>query len=380
MSLIFNYLISELTFFQTKRTTTRFCNFLIFNFLKQKKPLEMPTSILSHFFPDQTCLRLTPVGEGNINDTWRAELASGDGWLLQRLNTSVFRQPDHVAANVATLAAHLHAQGAAYPLRILDPQPTAAGGGPHHVDASGGTWRVFPFFENTFAPERLPSAAHAYEAAGAYGQFLTALRDLPAEALHETIVGFHDTPRRFEVFEEVLHRDPMGRRAECQRDIGEVLETRFFSEKINELRLPRRATHNDTKAGNVLLDRSTGQAVAVIDWDTAMPGSVLSDFGDMVRTFVSDRYEDDPDWAHLRVRDEVLAALTEGFLGTTAGLLTPTEREHLLLGAHWIVGEQALRFLSDYVAGDVYYKTAYPTHNLVRARNQLALLRGVLRG
>ena len=138
--------------------------------------------------------------------------------------------------------------------------------------------------------------------------------------------------------------------------------------------LPLRVTHNDTKAGNVLLDSASGRALAVIDLDTVMPGTILSDFGDMVRTFVPDRYEDDPDTENLTLRMEILEALTEGFLSQTADFLTAAEREYLMLGASWIVGEQALRFLTDYLAGDPYYKTNYPEHNLVRARNQISVV------
>jgi Phosphotransferase enzyme family len=143
--------------------------------------------------------------------------------------------------------------------------------------------------------------------------------------------------------------------------------------------LPLRATHNDTKAGNVLLYTATRKAASVIDWDTIMPGVILSDFGDMVRTFASDQYEDDPNHAHLSIRKTVLEAMIAGFLDETADLLTPAERQHLMLGGEWIIGEQALRFFTDYLAGDVYYKTAYPEHNLIRTQNQLALLHAVQR-
>ena len=140
--------------------------------------------------------------------------------------------------------------------------------------------------------------------------------------------------------------------------------------------LPLRVTHNDTKAGNVLFDKDTNKALAVIDLDTVMPGTILSDFGDMVRTFAPDREEDDPEAVQLR--EDILDALTEGFLSQTADFLTETERKYLLYGAAWMTGEQALRFLTDWLAGDVYYKIQNPEHNLVRARNQLALFRVIL--
>jgi thiamine kinase-like enzyme len=140
--------------------------------------------------------------------------------------------------------------------------------------------------------------------------------------------------------------------------------------------LPLRVTHNDTKAGNVLFDINSHKALAVIDLDTVMPGTILSDFGDMVRTFAPDKGEDNP--TAVSLRQEVVTALLEGFLSETGDWLSSAERKHLMLGAAWITGEQALRFLTDWLAGDVYYKIQYPEHNLIRARNQLALFRVIL--
>jgi aminoglycoside phosphotransferase (APT) family kinase protein len=274
--------------------------------------------------------------------------------------------------NIVAIANYLEASGQ-YPLRIAKPLP-APDGRVFWADTSG-FWRIFPFFEHTKAPEKQPSAEQAFEAARAYGIFLNALRDFPARQLSETIPGFHDTDRRWAVFEAVLHDDPAGRVANARPEIEAMYAAKPVFDQISALKrdsLPLRVTHNDTKAGNVLLDVSTDRAVSVIDWDTVMPGVVLSDFGDMVRTFASNSYEDDPHEA-VAIRKPVLEALSEGFLSETAALLTPIERTNLMLGGQWIVGEQALRFLADYLAGDPYYKIAYPTHNLVRAKNQLAL-------
>lgn len=334
--------------------------------------------ILQKFIPESVLLSADPIGAGHINDTFALHgMAGGQShtWLLQRLNHRVFTRPEVVMDNIAAVAHHL-AGRSDYPLRIPAPFPVSQGGWLYRDDA-GDYWRLSPFFEHTYTPERLPSADEAYEAARAYGMFLYALRDFPADTLAETIPGFHDTLRRWTVFETVLQNDPAGRVAlarpeiEAMRAAYPVFNTvdRLVSSGV----LPRRVTHNDTKAGNVLLDRATGRAVAVIDWDTVMPGSVLSDYGDMVRTFVPDRYEDAPAEG-LHLRTDVLQALEMGFLETADAMLTPAEREHLRLGAAWIIGEQALRFLTDFLAGDMYYKATYPEHNLVRARNQLTLL------
>lgn len=337
---------------------------------------EQLEGIIRLFFEPETTPEAKAIGAGNINDTYRIAFQAGGGpqsWLLQRLNHQVFTDPDAVMHNISTVAEHLSRQ-ADFPLRI--PAPVAGlDGRLLQRDVAGNYWRVFPFYEQTYAPERLPDPDVAYEAARAYGIFLHALRDCPAAEIRDTIPGFHDTDRRWAAFHLVLEQDPAGRVKAAQAEIETLYRAKPVFDRISKLKsagaLPRRITHNDTKAGNVLLDTRSGHAVAVIDWDTIMPGTVLSDFGDMVRTFAPDCPEDDP--GALQLRLEVLEALCSGFLEPTSGLLSENERLHLPLGALWITGEQALRFLSDYLAGDVYYKVRTPEHNLVRARNQLAL-------
>lgn len=337
-------------------------------------------SVLHQFFQFDSLLRAEPFGSGNINDTYRVEFLlkhQPQIWILQRLNHQVFTNPDAVMHNIQIVAEHLHTRPD-FPLQIPTPVPLPDGRLLHR-DAAGNYWRVFPFYENTYAPEHLPDPAVAYEAARAYGIFLYALRDCPLHRIQETIPGFHDTDRRWAAFQEILKQNPVGRAQETQAEIMALLAAKPVFDAVSTLKksgeLPLRITHNDTKAGNVLLDNTTGRAVAVIDWDTIMPGTVLSDFGDMVRTFAADRQEDKP--GTVAVRADILQALQQGFLEQTADFLTETERENLSLGAQWIVGEQALRFFTDYLAGDVYYKIKYPEHNLVRAQNQLALFRAL---
>ncbi len=336
--------------------------------------------IARQFFTFDRCLAIAPVGAGNINDTYRIDVETGgqqQSWLLQRLNHRVFTDPAGVMANIQAVAEYLSHQPD-FPLEIPAPVRTPDGQLLYRDDR-GNYWRGFPFFQNTFAPEQLPDPAIAREAARAYGLFLRALRDFPAEQLVETIPGFHDTDRRWALFIQILEKTPDGRVQQASPEIEANLAVKTVFDTISALKksgqLPLRVTHNDTKAGNILLDRQTGRAVAVIDWDTIMPGTVLSDFGDMVRTFAPEVREDQP--GAVTVRAEVLEALTEGFLSQTADFLTPVEREHLMTGCRWITGEQALRFLTDYLAGDVYYKINYPEHILVRARNQLALFCGL---
>ena len=318
-------------------------------------------------------------GNGNINDTYRIDVGISGlrrVYLLQRLNHHVFREPEQVMQNMDAVCRWL--AGQEYPYQVAAPIAMPDGRALLQ-DEAGNYWRVFPFLENTFSPEGVSDPEIAREAARAYGAFASALRYFPAEELAETIPGFHDTDRRWHHFLDVLDRDPAGRAAATQPEIEAIFAAKPVFDRISLLKksgaLPLRVTHNDTKAGNVLFDKTTRKAVAVIDLDTVMPGTILSDFGDMVRTFVPDRQEDDPSKVNLRT--EVLEALYEGFLEKTGDFLSPAEKEHLLLGGAWITGEQALRFLTDRLAGDVYYKIRYAEHNLVRTRNQLALFEAI---
>ncbi len=339
----------------------------------------MLESIACLFFQFDRWLGAAPVGNGNINDTYRIDFERNgkqETWLLQRLNHFVFKNPEAVTLNIQLICEHLARQD--FPYKIAAPV-AALDGRFLQNDKNGNYWRVFPFFENAFAPEGLADVEIAYEGARAYGAFARALRDFPAEKLVETIPGFHDTDRRWQVFLEILEKNPARRAETSQAEIEAIFAAKPVFEKISQLKksdaLPIRVTHNDTKAGNVLFEQTTRKALAVIDLDTMMPGTILSDFGDMVRTFAPNCREDEPQ--NISLRFDILDALQRGFLEQTADFLTPAEKENLLLGAAWITGEQALRFLTDWLAGDVYYKIRWPEHNLVRARNQLALFRAL---
>lgn len=320
-----------------------------------------------------------PVGSGNINDTYRVDVERGgrqERYLLQRLNHQVFKNPEAVARNIRQVANWLGDQNEEYPYRIARPV-AGLDGADLQRDEAGNYWRVFTFLDQCYTPETAAGPEEAFEAAKAYGVFLRALRDFPVGQLSDTIPGFHDTDLRWTAFEKTLTDDPAGRASGVQDEIARLYAAKPVFEEISRLKrqqdLPLRVTHNDTKAGNILLDNQTRKVVAVIDWDTVMPGTVLSDFGDMVRTFAPDAYEDAaPDT--LGLRESVLEALQHGFEAATGDFLALSEKENLALGARWIIGEQALRFLTDYLAGDVYYKIRHPEHNLIRAQNQLRLL------
>lgn len=332
-------------------------------------------AIAQRFFKCQHWVGARPFGAGNINDTYRIEFKQ-DGairiFILQRINQQVFRQPEALMRNICRVTSHV--KSSAFPYEIPAPIP-ALDGQVFYLDSERNYWRCFPYIPNSYAPEGKTDVDMAFEAAKAYGAFARALQDFPAGELSETIPGFHDTDLRWEAFLEVLEADPVQRVDRSAAEISAIFQAIPVFEKVSRLKksgaLPLRVTHNDTKAGNVLFSKKTHKALAVIDLDTVMPGCILSDFGDMVRTFVPDKLEDEP--TPITLRPEILEALRAGYLNETDDFLTATEKEHLLLGGAWITGEQALRFLTDWLAGDVYYKIKHPEHNLLRTRNQLAV-------
>ncbi len=336
-------------------------------------------NIVQYFLPNCSIQTVLPIGNGNINDTKRVDYIS-DGQtgaaILQRLNHQVFKYPQGVMDNLVAINQHLKSKEQ-YPFAILDAFQTIEG---QYLwqDDDNNFWRMFPYLRDSYAPEGKAGADIAFEAARAYGLFAAALYDFPAENLHETIPGFHDTDQRWALFEQILRADSAGRAAAAHKEIEKIYALKPLFNHISHLKkdksLPTRVTHNDTKAGNVLLHQKNHKALAVIDLDTVMPGTLLSDFGDMVRTFVPDQYEDDPQYEQLTLQQDVLEALLDGFMGATSNFLNSIEKEHLMMGAKWICGEQALRFLTDFLAGDVYYKVAYEEHNWIRAKNQLQLV------
>ncbi len=343
-------------------------------------------SIAAHLALGGTPVRIKELTAGNINMTYRLDMGedkSAPRYVLQRINTEAFKDPVALMENIGQVTAHIRAgyeaEGVDATRRVL-----------HFVEADNGTllytapdgsaWRAYRFVDDVTAYDRIESAELFREAGRGFGDFQARLADFPAEKLTETIPGFHDTPRRYEAFRAAVEADAAGRASEIAEDIA------FFDARVELMgaivsRLggdfPLRVTHNDTKLNNVLIDNETGRALCVIDLDTVMPGSALYDYGDAVRYGACTAAEDEPDTARIGFDMALFRAFTEGFVAATAGNLTEAEIRALPLGIAVITCELAMRFLTDYLNGDTYFKTAYPTHNLVRARAQMKLLREV---
>jgi len=329
-----------------------------------------------------------PHGNGHINDTFRLTLeaaAGGRRFILQRLNTTVFRDPDALMANflrVTRHAAQKLAAGAAGPGRYEVPTvvPTRTGD-PFHRTADGECWRCLPCIEDAESHDVLRDPTEAHAAGYAFGQFQSLVADLPAPRLHETIPDFHNTPKRFAALERAIAADPQGRARLVGPEIAAARDRHGLALHLlarhSRGEIPERITHNDTKLNNVLLDRTTGRGVAVIDLDTVMPGLALYDFGDLIRTATNAAAEDETDLTRIGARADVFAAAAEGYLAASRGFLNAAEIEELPFAGRLLTFENAIRFLTDYLQGDIYFKIARPEHNLDRCRAQLALLRSM---
>ena len=338
---------------------------------------------LAAFLPEGDASTLRPLGEGLINTTFRAETPDGKSYVLQRLNTKIFPDPEAVMRNTLRVTGwmrdRLREEGVDPTRRVPEFLPTTEGAYLYVADTPEGesVWRCSRLIEGARAHTVLSDPRLLYEAGRGYGDFQRLLDGFPARELAEVLPGFHDTRKRFAAFLDAVERDPAGRGKEAEKEIAFLREREAFAGEVVDLlekgELPLRVTHNDTKLSNVLLDDRTGEAVCVIDLDTVMPGTVLYDFGDAIRTGAASVAEDEPVTERMNFLPAYCEAFRAGFLERCGDILLPIEREKLMLGARMIVFEQAVRFLTDHLEGDVYYQTAYPGHNLVRARTQIRL-------
>jgi Ser/Thr protein kinase RdoA (MazF antagonist) len=257
----------------------------------------------------------------------------------------------------------------------------ASDGLPYHLDQDGNYWRVYLMIERARTYDVLESKDQAFQAAKAFGEFQKQLVDIPGGRLHETIPDFHNTPKRFENFKKALDADSQNRAKHAEKEIDFFLSKADMASKLLDLSaeglIPERITHNDTKLNNVMIDDETGEGLCVIDLDTVMPGLALYDFGDMVRTGTSPAAEDERDLSKVFMRMEMFEALAGGYLESAAAFLTKTEVEYLPFSGKLITYEIGLRFITDYLEGDVYFKIHRENHNLDRCRTQMKLVQSI---
>jgi hypothetical protein len=321
-------------------------------------------------------------GSGHINDTYCVvfdQAGTRTRYILQRINHNIFKRPGLLMENIQRVTAHLAVKAAGQPdvsRRVLTLIPTREGVSYHH-DEEGNYWRAYLFIEKARSFDAVENPRQAFEAAKAYGQFQKLLADLPAPRLHDTIPDFHHTPKRFTALINAIESDEFNRAAEAKKEIDFVLKHAAITDALIAADLPERVTHNDTKFNNVMLDDETGEGICVVDLDTLMPGLALYDFGDMVRTTTSSTREDERDLARVQMQFPMFEALARGYLAAARGFLTPAEKKLLALSGKLITFEIGMRFLTDFLGGDTYFKVHRNGHNLDRCRTQFKLVESI---
>jgi hypothetical protein len=317
------------------------------------------------------------IATGLINTTFAITCRSGKTetrFILQSINSAVFPEPEKVMENIFHVTGHIGTRDPHTEQLCLMPLLD----GRSWLKLPDNTvWRCYPFHENTETFEKIHSPELAYRAAAAFGHFQARLADLDPSALHETIPNFHHTPTYFAKLLAAVEKNPVERLAGAQAEVDFIISQKNLTTLLTDAGLPQRITHNDTKISNILFPKNPDLPPIVIDLDTVMPGLALFDFGDLVRSAASSAAEDEQDLRKVFIDEKLRAALTDGYLSTAGDFLTPEELGLLPVAPKVITLELATRFLTDHLLGDTYFKTKYPGHNLVRARNQLALLKSM---
>ena len=324
---------------------------------------------------DGSTVMCEPYGSGHINNTYRVETDKGREYILQRINKNVFKDPVSLMGNIIAVTKHLGKFTKSGESLTLVPTTYNTF---WDVDSDGEYWRMYDFITNSLCLQQAETPDDFMESGWAFGMFQQYLESFPAAELVETIPRFHDTPNRYKDFKEAVKKDAADRVREVGPEIEFALQREGYSHTLMDLQkkgdLPLRVTHNDTKLNNVLFDINTRKAICVVDFDTIMPGLSVNDFGDSIRFGASTATEDEKDLDKVTLSLPLLEAYTKGFTSACGKSLTKVEMEHLRDGAKMMTLEVGLRMLTDYIAGDIYFKIHHPTHNLDRCRTQFKLV------
>ena len=334
-----------------------------------------------------SCSYVKPFGEGHINETYAVYMPGSEGmdvprYVLQRVNIHVFKNPAQVMENIFSVTEYLREvirkEGGDLDRETLSYIKTKSGD-TYFEDADGQPWRCLHYVPNSICHQTVEEPQQFYQSARSFGHFLKQLGDYPVGYLYETIPRFHDTVKRFQDFAEAVRKDVKNRASQCREEIDFALareaDCGVLMNQLQEGILPLRVTHNDTKLNNILFDADTDQGLCIIDLDTIMPGLAANDFGDSIRFGASTAEEDEPDLNKVHFDLHLYELYVKGYLEMARDVLTPAEIDSLPWGARLMTLECGMRFLADYLQGDVYFKTAYPEHNLVRARTQFRLVK-----
>lgn len=346
--------------------------------------MERLTEIIAHFAFEGEYTGADVCTDGHINDTFFLYYKVQDRtlrYVLQCINHHVFRDPEGVMDNIEAVTRHLrkkviekNGDPSREAMRVI---PTKEGRS-FYRSVRGEYWRAYDFIEGARTYQQVENPLHFYHSGRTFGQFQYLLSDFPAETLHETIERFHDTRKRLGDLLHVINADPKGRAAGVQREIAFILEredeTGVIVDLLSAGEIPLRVTHNDTKFNNIMIDDETGEGICVLDLDTVMPGSALYDFGDSIRFGASTAKEDESNLDLVSLDLELFTEFTRGYLSMARGFLNQAEVDHLAFSVKLMTLESGIRFLTDYIDGDRYFRVEHPKHNLDRARAQLKLV------
>ena len=333
-------------------------------------------------------IRCEELSTGNINSTYKVMYVR-DGeeknYIVQKINKSVFTNPEKVMDNIVRVTHYIRekikVQGISTKKFVLRAFEAKNSKQTFVIDDTGEYWRLYRFIKNAVTYDTCDDLAIIERAGAAFGKFQNYLDGFDANSLYITIPDFHNTKKRYDALHRAIEKDEFCRVKKVKAEIDKLC---FFEEKACKLQeyldggqIPLRVTHNDTKCNNVSFDKTTGEALAVLDLDTVMPGAIAHDFGDAIRFIANTVIEDNPDVSAVKLDIDKYTAFTKGFVSEVKGTLTEFEKHTMNLGVFAMTVELAVRFLTDYISGDKYFKTKYPGHNLDRAQNQIALAQDI---
>ena len=342
--------------------------------------MENLTHIAEQFKPGGNVIKVKEFGNGNINDTYIVTLDSTDEnkFVLQRINTHVFKQPQLIMQNMRTFTEHVRrrvrTEGHAWEApRVISAQD----GKDFLIDADNNFWRAISFVDNAQSHDIIMDLNHAREVGHALGTFQNLISDLPIDSLADTLEGFHITPRYLQYFDTIHSQNGTHNSPETQHCFKFIEDRRAFAHTLENANLPLRPIHGDPKVNNVMIHTETSKAVSIVDLDTVKPGLVHYDIGDCLRSGCNPLGEDAEDWEAVHFDPEIGSAILEGYLTEARAFLTAADYEYLFASIRLIAFELGLRFFTDHLAGDVYFKVKYPGHNLHRALVQFKLTESI---
>lgn len=338
----------------------------------------MLQNILKSYKLDSDIYQIEPLGSGLINKTWRVWAPGKPQFVLQGINANVFKKPQYIAENIQKIGEYLASTEPLY--LFAAPLPTADG--KYMVKMDGDYYRLSAFIPNSYTFNFLEDSAHAYEAAKQFGRFSRLLQNFDSGQLRYTLPDFHNLTLRVTQFQHAVQHAKAARLKEAAAEIEQINTLMSIAETYQNIvtknTIPLRVIHHDTKISNVLFDKN-GKGLCVIDLDTVMPGYFISDVGDMMRTYLAEANEEEQDISKITIRPEFFAAIYNGYMEEMNDILTPAEKDLFIYSGKFMIYMQAVRFLADYLNGDIYYTTHYEGQNLARTKNQLKLLKEYIR-